>query len=255
MKIWAIVMLCGTAVLLTGGMGSARAAQPKSDVEAMLIPGGVADANGKTGFVGAEQGGIDAVNLQTGQTLWHTDGKLTPLLAANGRVYALEPNGPANVLQIVKLDAARGRRTFQTQTFTLPAWVSTTEGVPGLTFRAQACLEKGALVLQWWAVKRMIFGNPPAGGIPKPLTASGTVRVAATGTGVTSQPDAAPSPMPPAPPSPVTLGAHTLTLVELPVAGNAPHPRSLECRDTATGKLLWTHTLTPRPLDLSHLVM
>lgn len=250
--------LLGTLIggLALAGVTAAQAAQLTGDVAATLIPGGVADTAGKTGFVGAEQGGLDAVNLQTGQTLWHADGKYTPLLAANGRVYVLEPNGPANVLQIVKLDAAHGRRTVQTQTFALPAWVSTAEGVPGLIFRAQARLENGALVLQWGAVKRRIFGNPPAGGVPKPLTASGTVRVAATGTGVTPQTDTVPTSMPPAPPrGPVTLGAHTLTLVELPAAGNAPNPRRLECRDAATGKLLWQHALTPRPPDLSRLVM
>ena len=46
--------------------------QDKVEQPAAYLPGGVADAEGKTGYLANPQGGIDAVNLKTGKLLWDT---------------------------------------------------------------------------------------------------------------------------------------------------------------------------------------
>lgn len=250
-----MMTLMGALVVLWVGAQAAHAGRPK-DIHATLLPGGVADAGGKMGFVDAERGGLDAVNLATGKMLWHADGELTPLLAANGRMYAYVPDGAAGRLRLVALETAHGRRVFQSQALPLPDWTTTAEGAPGAAFHAEASLEAGALVFRWQASKRPVFGNPPARGVPQPLEASGTARVSLPGGQAAMNTDAPPPQSLPAHArGPVTLGPRIFTLVELPASGMVPHPRRMECRDVATGRLLWTHALRPRPMDMGHLVM
>src|SRR5205823_4768852 len=54
----------------------------------VLLPCGVADAAGRTGYLSNPGGGIDAVDLLTGDLLWKSDEAQRPLLVVGGRLYA-----------------------------------------------------------------------------------------------------------------------------------------------------------------------
>src|SRR5262249_37616394 len=60
----------------------------KNDGPGVVIPGGVADAEGKTGYVSNPAGGIDAVNLKTGKLLWDTKAAAKPLALDPDRLCA-----------------------------------------------------------------------------------------------------------------------------------------------------------------------
>jgi hypothetical protein len=57
-------------------------------MEPVLIPGGVADAQGKIGYLANPKGGIDAVDLKSGNLLWHSAAASYPLLVHEKRLYA-----------------------------------------------------------------------------------------------------------------------------------------------------------------------
>ena len=54
----------------------------------LRIPLGIADPSGRTGIVQAEDGGIDALDLETGKVLWHASEPTLPLGIGGGRVIA-----------------------------------------------------------------------------------------------------------------------------------------------------------------------
>ncbi|MFO0967815.1 MAG: hypothetical protein U0793_19815 [Gemmataceae bacterium] len=76
------------------------------------IPGGIADLSGKTGFLVNPGGGIDAVDLETGKVLWHSDAASYPLVIHDDRLYAQEKTD-VNPLRVVALNiAAKGKRVM-----------------------------------------------------------------------------------------------------------------------------------------------
>ena len=124
-----------------------------------LLPCGVADPGGRTGFVANSHGGIDAVDLATGDLLWDVDGAKRPALAEDDRLYAWAPvNG--NGLRVVAFDRAQGgRRLLESETVTFPDWVSVEEA-PGRSFTARWRLDRGRLILDWEA--RAWYSGPHA---------------------------------------------------------------------------------------------
>jgi hypothetical protein len=128
------------------------------------IPGGIADAQGNVGYVVAAGGGIDAVDLRSGGTLWHTDEASRPLAAAQGQMAAARvvPDAP-NRIQTVVLDAARGGKPVSTSaSIDLPSWVDAeSDHADDLALDAE--LGEGRLVLRWEAHGRYRGGaSPPA---------------------------------------------------------------------------------------------
>src|SRR5437660_1078806 len=67
------------------------AADDRPPVETIPMPDGVATAEGKVGFIEAAAGGIQAVDLETGKTLWAKAEPRKPLaVLADGGVAAEE---------------------------------------------------------------------------------------------------------------------------------------------------------------------
>ncbi len=114
------------------------------------LPCGAADAGGRTGFVANTHGGIDAVDLTTGDLLWTVDGAKRPALVEEERLYAWAPVD-GNGLRVVAFDRTQsGRRLMESETVVFPDWVNVEEA-PGRSFTARGRLDKGRLILDWEA--------------------------------------------------------------------------------------------------------
>src|SRR5687768_16853842 len=88
----------------------------------VVIPGGVADAGGKTGYVANPTGGIDAIDLQSGKLLWATEEASRPLVAFGHRLVAQAGRkGRANSVRVVVLDGKdRGKRLLASDPVVFP---------------------------------------------------------------------------------------------------------------------------------------
>jgi hypothetical protein len=122
--------------------------EPEAARHVLLLPGGVADLAGRTGFVANASGGIDAIDLVTGELLWQTAEAQRPLLASGDRLYA-HTVGKDNHLRVLACDVTRrGAVLFESKPVTLPDWVVPADG-PGRSFSMQCRLEKDHLLLTW----------------------------------------------------------------------------------------------------------
>ena len=127
---------------LVAGLGAASAGQP--------LPCGVTDPQGRTGFVANAAGGIDALDLATGDVLWSVSEASRPALAEDDRLFAWAAV-KANRLVVRAFDRTReGRRLLETEPVALPDWVNIEEG-PGRSFSTRWHLKKGRLILDWEA--------------------------------------------------------------------------------------------------------
>jgi outer membrane protein assembly factor BamB len=136
--------------MLGGGLALAAPVR-RHDGESVPLPLGIADAGGKAGFLANAKGGIDAVNLATGELLWESTAAGKPLAVEGGKVAALQPvAGKANVVEIVFLDATDGKQVLVSDPVVFPEWVSV-ELTHGRTFTSSARVQKGVLLLSWEA--------------------------------------------------------------------------------------------------------
>lgn len=154
------------------GLGEAFAQGP------LNLPGGVSDSAGRMGFVSNPEGGIDALDLQTGQLLWSASEALRPLLVFGERLVtqAAEP-GRTNILRIVVLDISqKGKRVLESEPVVFPEWVTVSSG---RSFASEAGLDNGHLLINWKASSRYEGGAPPPREILEKYRkdASGTVRI------------------------------------------------------------------------------
>ncbi len=78
-------------------------------LEPALIPGGVADDQGKVGYLANPKGGIDAVDLESGKLLWHSKLAAYPLLVHDKRLFA-QDSLDADSIRIVTLELANGNK-------------------------------------------------------------------------------------------------------------------------------------------------
>jgi len=107
-----------------------------------VLPCGVADAGGRTGFVANAHGGIDAVDLATGDLLWDADGAKRPALAEDDRLYAWAPVKSAG-LRVLAFDRAKGGRPLlESEPASFPDWVNVEEG-PGRSFTTRLAAGQG----------------------------------------------------------------------------------------------------------------
>ena len=132
-------LICMAASLSAGGA-------PAGEV----LPCGVADAGNRTGFVANARGGIDAVDLATGDLLWDVAGASRPALAEDDRLFAWTPV-KGNGLRVLAFDRTHaGRRLLESEAVVFPDWVSVEE-VAGRSFTARWRLDKDRLILDWEA--------------------------------------------------------------------------------------------------------
>lgn len=165
------------------------------------LPCGVADPGGRTGFLANAKGGIDAVDLATGDLLWDADAAKWPALAEDDRCFAWTPV-MGNGLRVVTFDRNQaGRTLLESDPVSFPDWVSVEEA-PGRSFAARWRLDKGKLILDWEA--RAWFSGPhatPQAEADARRFADGQARIdLETGKVETAPADgpAAPPPLPPA---------------------------------------------------------
>src|SRR5262245_12436204 len=138
-------------ILLFGQASAAPALAPKDTRPPFcLLPQGVADPDGKIGYVASTRGGIDAVNLATGKLLWATTDPVTPVALHGNRLFVQVADKP-NVLHIEALDVTtKGTRLLQSRPINFPDWVSVGLAY-GRTFSSSATVAGRQLRLHWVA--------------------------------------------------------------------------------------------------------
>lgn len=169
--------LCTIALFLLPAWSAAAddAAAP------VVIPGGVADAAGKVGYLTQPKGGLAAVDLEKGTVLWESKEATRPLAVVGKRLAALAAD---KGLRIVLLDTeAKGKKLAESEPIKLPEWVVIGTGLDhqqaGKSFTARASVAKGEVVLHWSAGSRYFGGAAPSEEILKQATkdASGQATV------------------------------------------------------------------------------
>src|SRR5579872_3615325 len=131
------------------------AAQPAAPVAPAAsgqvpFPSGIADLAGRTAYLANPHGGIDVVDLTTGDLLWETSEAQRPLLLVGDRLYA-QAGVKRNRLRILSFDLTRrGECVLESDPVVLPAWVVAGEA-PGHSFQARWRLDRNFLVLDWQA--------------------------------------------------------------------------------------------------------
>lgn len=255
-------LLLGT--LLCVGAAPAPSVPTSSPAAAIVsfvpLPGGLADPAGRVGYLSNAHGGIDAVDLRTGDLLWDTHEAQRPVLLAGSRLIA-QAGTKRNRLRVFAFDLLqKGECVLESDPVVLPAWVVTADG-PGRSFEARWRLEKNILVLAWEA--SAWYSGPTH---PTPQQEAAARRHAAgvahidldTGQVETSPPEKMPDP----PPSPAdnlekmsvrwqgAIGGryYAMTFEELPSSQRlllrawGPDGRAAAPIELAQGKHLLAHT-------------
>jgi|ERR1043166_7004667 hypothetical protein len=105
----AIPFLCVACLTMTStGCQTSARGNPEEEVtypEPAYLPGGIADASGKTGFLSNPKGGIDAVDFESGKQLWHSDSASHPLLIHKDELIAQQRHD-VNPIRIVAMSLA-----------------------------------------------------------------------------------------------------------------------------------------------------
>lgn len=149
-----------------------------------LRQGVVVDDNRGAAYVGGNSGGVVAVDLASGRTLWTSSDAALPL-ALHGNLIAAQADDGAAHLRIVVLDAAaKGRKITQSVT-PLPDDVrALVSDDLGRSFRATAKYERDGFAVEWKYRETIIQGIAREPGAPLPerkLSGTAFVRVRSRG--------------------------------------------------------------------------
>jgi hypothetical protein len=157
-----------------------------AQVKPVPIPGGVADPDGRVGYVVNVDGmRIDAIDLATGRTLWTSSelGRPIVLLIAWDQRLAVRSGGTGHSpdARVQLLDtAARGRRVRELPPLAVPEWARRAgPHNPALRLTARE-VSNGWLILDWSVESRPQIGVDPRvvnGGAAAPRRAEGAVAV------------------------------------------------------------------------------
>jgi hypothetical protein len=146
----------------------------------VFFPGGVADPSGTTGYISVLSGGIEAIELTTGRSRWHSGAATRALMVLGQQLPAVSSStGRRNVLEVVLLDRARQGRVLRvSDPVVFPDWVDTTTSNEEL-FTYQVCGRDSVLLIEWEAHARYRGGAPPPSQVLQEATkdAVGTARV------------------------------------------------------------------------------
>jgi len=169
------------------------------------IPAGISDEGGTVGCLRTPVGGVEAVDLETGRSLWKSAAPARTLLLAGGQAFLLEER--AGRLHVTAYSSRRGRvgRSYDLTTLKLPPWASLAERRAGrewTMFEVAARIEGDTLEIRYDATRHQVFGFAKPGVVDQ---VQGVVRVA-LGSGevaLRSGPGTPPPPISvPAPPVP-----------------------------------------------------
>jgi hypothetical protein len=139
------VALFATPALAAGTSHPATVLQ-----EPTPLPGGLADPAGRNGYVANPHGGIDAIDLKSGELLWTTNEAEKPLFLQGTRLIAQAGSKRNRVRILVFETVQQGECVLESDPIVLPPWVVAGEAV-GHTFDAHWRLEHNQVVLSWTA--------------------------------------------------------------------------------------------------------
>jgi hypothetical protein len=173
-----IVSLAGLLVLTIPA--AAAPLDPKAAPAFTPFFGGVADAEGKRAYVPGADGGVVALDLETGKALWSSKEAERPLALAGTNLLAYRPvKGKGNAVVVVTLDADdKGKVLRESDAVTFPDWVSV--GLThGRSFAALSRVQDGDLWLRWQARAWYAGGARPTPEIEKAArkNADGAARI------------------------------------------------------------------------------
>ncbi|HEY7156936.1 MAG TPA: hypothetical protein VH575_23410 [Gemmataceae bacterium] len=134
-RLGAVLLLC------LPGLGAAPAP--------VLLPSGIADADGHVGYFASANDSIEAIDLASGKVLWQTHEAQRPLLV-DGEHLLAQAGVKRNRLRILRLDRTNGECDLESDSVVFPAWVVTGEA-HGHSFSAHWRLGKHQLILDWEA--------------------------------------------------------------------------------------------------------
>lgn len=225
----------------------------------IAFPGGLADPAGRVGYVANATGGIDALDLDSGEARWSTEAASRPLLALDDRLVCQAfVKGRKNALQVVVLDAATGGVLLRSEAAILPDWVDVT--ATGESFRWSVRLEGDTLVYRWEAQARYRGGAPPPPEVLARATkdAAGVARISLSTGRIQVEPGEAggePSREEEAA-VPVAIPQMESEAMDARIVGSrafylldSPSGRVLKARDACSGAPLWERPLGPRPVS------
>lgn len=116
--------------------------EEEDSLEPAYLPGGVADFAGKTGYLCNPKGGIDAVDLETGKVVWHSDEASQPLIVYKGLVLAQEEI-KVNPFKIIGLNVTDGKRVLVSDP------IQNEVEIPAFSLWLDARIREGHLYLDW----------------------------------------------------------------------------------------------------------
>ncbi len=181
-------------------IGDAAAAEP------VYLPGGVSDASGAVGCLRTPEGGLEAIELATGRSLWSSSAPARALLIARGRAFVLEERrGESLRLSVYDARSGLAPRAYDLASLALPAWATLGESRDGrrwTVFEATARLAGETLEIRYDASRMQVSGIP----LPGPLARTEGVARLDLGSGRIERPTGTvPAPPPlsePLPPAP-----------------------------------------------------
>jgi hypothetical protein len=146
----------GPALALAAGLlvpAAAMAQAPGGSLRTIspLHEGVVVDAAGGAAYVMSPKGGIEALELATGNVLWKSRDAGKPLLVQNGTLVAqATPDGPGKLV-LVALDARRGAMRERVNVPIPASLRANLADGPSQSFRTQAFAAEGSVVVTWTA--------------------------------------------------------------------------------------------------------
>ena len=140
--------------LLASGLALCAMAAQAAPQGFALRDGVVVDSTGATAYVMQPQGGIDALDLGRGVTLWHSDEGQRPLALANGLLVAQARPGERGELRVVALDVLKNGARNAEADLAMPAGIrADVAETLRQDFRVAASLSAQGIVLSWQAQK------------------------------------------------------------------------------------------------------
>jgi hypothetical protein len=137
-----------SALLLVPILACALVTTPRARAGSPL-PSGVADAAGRTGYFTMVRGHLEAIDLQTGDTLWRNDKAHRAVALVADRLFAF--TSPGAPVRILALDTrAKGEVVYETEPVPFPEWCALRDE-PGQSFRWLTRQQKEYLEVFWEA--------------------------------------------------------------------------------------------------------
>lgn len=224
--------------------GALVAAEPAAGEGAVLIPLGVADRGGNTGYVQGEKGGIVAVELKAGKTTWQTMAARHPLIVTGDLVLAELRQGLS--VKVLGFAAGTGRKILESEPIKLPEWARAGDvSIWGHSFEAAAWVVKGELIYRWEARAYYAGGAAPS---PEILAAAakhavGLLKIHLQTGKVTEL--AGEKPPAPIPGRDLQNGGRKFSLELGQQTAGFFVPRKLRAIDAVNGKVIWEIPVAP----------